>query len=400
MFSHRLPTDLAPNRLSTALAALRREGRPFIDLTESNPTRTGLKYPADLLAPLADRRALVYRPEPFGLLEARRAVAADYERRALAVAADRIVLTPSTSDAYSLLFKVLCDPFDEVLVPRPSYPLFEHLTQLDAVRARPYDLEYHGDWFIDFASLERAWSARTRAVLVVTPNNPTGSFAKPEEIDRLAALCAAREAAIIADEVFADYELVPGRSRAAAKVLARRDVLAFGLGGLSKSIGLPQAKLAWFGVAGPDTRVEAALARLEFACDTYLSVSTPVQIAASELLARGAAVREQIRSRIVANCQQLTARAAETPACSVLQAEGGWYAVVRVPSFGSEEDLALNLLTTDAVLAHPGYFFNFPNESYLIVSLLVPEAQFSQGIVCLLRRAAAPTAMPSERTRK
>jgi aspartate/methionine/tyrosine aminotransferase len=390
-WSRRVEADLAPNRLDRALRALQAEGRPIIDLTLSNPTRAALSYPPDLLAGLAGPRALVYSPEPLGLPAAREAIAADYARRGVAIPPERIVLTASTSEAYSLLFKILCDPGDEVLVPRPSYPLFEHLTRLDATSPRPYDLEYHGAWSMDFASIEGAWSPRTRAVLAVSPNNPTGSFVKRHELEHLATLCAARGAAIIADEVFADYELIPGARQMAGQVLDCRDGLVFSLGGLSKSIGLPQAKLAWIGAAGSASTVQAALARLEIAADTYLSVSTPVQTAAAELLTRGAAIREQIQARVTSNYQQLRACGAETPACGVLRSEGGWYAVLRVPSLVSEEDLVLALLTKDGVLTHPGYFFDFPSASYLVVSLLPTEATFREGVTRVFRHFACPT---------
>jgi hypothetical protein len=391
MFSSRLPPSLTPNRLARAVEQARGDGQPIIDLTESNPTRAGFEYPDDLLAPLGDARGLTYVPRPLGVEEARRAVARDYQRRGITASPDRIVLTASTSDAYALLFKVLCDPGDEVLVPRPSYPLFEHLTELDAVVAKPYDLEYHGTWSVDEASLERAWSERTRAVLLVSPNNPTGSFVTREELDRIAEICAAHQAAIVADEVFADYELVEGAAARAGQVLAGRDVLAFSLGGLSKSVGLPQVKLGWIAAAGPDAIVREALARLELVCDTYLSVSTPVQGAAGELLARGAAVREQIRARVTANDRELIARAEAAPACHVLAAEGGWYAVIQVPALTSEEDLVLDLLTKHRVLVHPGYFFDFPRESYLVVSLLAPSAVFRDGISRVFGHFDGPT---------
>src|ERR1700674_1431105 len=262
MFSARVQADLAPNRLATAVGRACAGGPPIIDLTESNPTRAGFDYPADLLAPLGDRGGLAYSPQPLGAAGARRAVAADYARRGLAVSPDHLALTSSTSEAYSLLFKVLCDPGDEVLVPRPSYPLFEHLTRLDAVTAVPYDLDYHGAWTVDLDSVERAFSARTRAVLIPSPTNPTGSFVKQRELDRIAALGARHDAAIIADEVFAVYELVDGAAGQGAQVLTRGDVLVFSLGGLSKSVGLPQVKLGWIAVAGPGAKVDHALARL------------------------------------------------------------------------------------------------------------------------------------------
>jgi aspartate/methionine/tyrosine aminotransferase len=372
----------------------RRSGRPFIDLTESNPTRAGFDYPSDLLAPLAGARALRYEPSPCGAIDARRAIAVDYGRSGVTVPPDRIVLTASTSDAYSLLFTLLANAGDEVLVPRPSYPLLEHLTRLDLVTARPYDLDLHGSWAIDFESLERALTPRTRAVLVVSPNNPTGSFVTAGELDHLAALCAPRDIAIIADEVFADYELEPGASSAAGRAALRRDVLSFALGGLSKSVGLPQVKLGWIAIAGPDDLVGAAIERLDFVCDTYLAVSTPVQVAAAELLERGAAIRAQILARITTNYRWLQSAVAGVPSCDVLRSEGGWYAVLQVPSLEPEEDLVVRLLTTDGVLTQPGYFFDFPRESFLVVSLLPPVPSFADGLARVLRRVACGAPLP------
>ena len=388
MFSHRLPAILAPNRLAQALAVRRLAGLSIIDLTESNPTRVGFRYPDDLLTPLADPRGLTYAPEPLGLKEARVAVAGEYQKRGIIVDAERIALTASTSEAYSLLFKLLADPGDEILVPRPSYPLVDILTLLDGVTLRPYDLEYHGVWSIDFASVERAMGPRTRAVLMVSPNNPTGSFVSQTELNRLAALCRPVNAALVADEVFVDYELESGAAARVGSVLHRTDVLAFSLGGLSKSIGLPQLKLGWIATAGPDKMVAEAIERLEVVCDTYLSVSTSVQLAAPTLFERGGVVREQIASRTARNYQRLKDLARAAPACRVLAAEGGWYGVIQVPTLQSEEDLVLALLETDGVLAHPGFFFNFSTESFVIVSLLVPEEVFEAGVVRLLDRAA------------
>jgi hypothetical protein len=384
VFSSRTPANLAPNRLTEALRDLRARREPLIDLTESNPTRAGFDYPLDLLAPLADARGLRYAPSPLGAMDGRRAVAADYARQGVTVPPERVVLTASTSDSYSLLFKLLANAGDEVLVPRPSYPLFDHLTRLDLVATRHYDLDIHGSWSIDFASLERAITPRTRAVLVVSPNNPTGSFVTADELDRLAAICAPRDIAIIADGVFADYELEPGTASRAGRVATRRDVLSFTLGGLSKSVGLPQVKLGWMAVGGPDRLVAEAIERLEFVCDTYLAVSTPVQRAAAELLGRGASVRRQIATRIVSNYRALQVAVAGAPSCRVLPSDGGWYAVLQVPSLESEEDLVLRLLADD-VLTHPGYFFDFPRESFLIVSLLPPEASFAEGVLRVLR---------------
>jgi alanine-synthesizing transaminase len=385
MFSDRVPSDLRQNRLADALAERKRRNQPILDLTASNPTRAGFSYPNDLLSPLGHPRGLVYAPESLGIFEARRAIVADFERRGLTTAVDRIALAASTSEAYSLLFKLLCAPGDEVLIPRPSYPLFDHLTRLDAVMPVPYELEYHATWSIDVGSIERSLTGRTRAVLLVSPNNPTGQFVDPAELASIAALCREHDAAIISDEVFADYAL-SASAAPSGLLLDRTDVLGFTLGGLSKSIALPQAKLAWIAISGANDVVIRARARLELACDTYLSVSTPVQLAAAELLHRGAAIRQQIHGRIRRNYQTLHTRAAEVPSCELLRADGGWYGVLRVPSIMSEEDLVLSLLTESSVLVHPGYFFDFPRESFLVVSLLPPPEQFAEGLSRILSR--------------
>ncbi len=384
MFSNRVPRDLTANRLSAMVEAARAAGRPVIDLTISNPTQVGFEYPNDLLAPLADPSALHYEPRPLGGMNARQAVARDYERQGVPVPVDRVVLTASTSEAYSVLFKLIAEAGDEVLVPRPSYPLFEHLTRLDLVSATPYDLEYHSAWSIDIASVERAITPRTRALLLVSPNNPTGSFVTEGELDQLAALCAPRDIAIIADEVFADYELEPGAAAAAGRAATRRDVLTFSLGGLSKSAGLPQVKLGWIAVSGPDALVASAIDRLELVCDTYLSVSTPVQVAASALLTAGASIRAQIAARTLENYRSLHSTIASVPSCRMLRSDGGWSAVLQVPSLEPEEDLVLRLLD-EGVLAQPGYFFDFPRESFLVVSLLTPPAALADGINRVLR---------------
>jgi alanine-synthesizing transaminase len=386
IWSHRVDADLTVNRLTTTLAALRAESRSIIDLTLSNPTIAGLEYPRGMLDGLADARGLVYRPEAFGLRTAREAVAADYGRRGVSVEAGRIVLTASTSEAYSLLFKLLCDPDTEILVPRPSYPLLDHLARLDAVSARFYDLEYQRTWSIDFASVERGLSSATRAIVIVSPNNPTGSRIRQHELERLDALAAEHGAAVIIDEVFADYNLA-GSSDTASPPRAGSS-LVFSLGGLSKSIGLPQAKLAWIAAGGPAAIVAEALARLEFAADAYLSVSTPVQEAAAELLRAGRVVREQIQARVAGNYRDLVKSVSDESGCTVLQADGGWYAVLRVPAIASEEDLVLSLLVDDGVLTHPGYFFDFQGGAHLVVSLLSPPPVLREGIARIWRHFA------------
>ena len=342
-----------------------------------------------MLSPLADLRAVEYDPQPLGLWSARAAVAADFRRRGIVISADRVALTSSTSEAYALLFKLLCNAGDQVLVPHPSYPLFEHLTRLECVEAVPYALEYHGAWRIDIESVRRDITDRTRAILIVSPNNPTGSILHRDDLAQLAEIAVARHLPLIGDEVFADYKLDPAES--ATHVLAGGDVLAFSLGGLSKSAGLPQLKLGWIGFGGPSDQVDAMLAAYEIVADTYLSVSTPVQAAAADLIESGAAIRAQIMARLKRNLESLRAQAAAFPAIDVLRVEGGWSAVIQVPALQPEERLVLDLLDQDDVLVHPGYFFDFPREAFVVVSLLVEPAAFDTAIARVLARAAGPS---------
>lgn len=386
MISSRLPSSLQPNELARLIQAKRRSGAVLADLTESNPTRVGLSYPDDLLAPLGDARALDYDPQPLGLWSARAAVAADFRRRGIVVSADRVALTASTSEAYALLFKLLCNAGDEVLIPHPSYPLFEHLTRLESVEAIPYSLDYHGSWRVDVDSVRRAISERTRAILIVSPNNPTGSILHRDDLAQLAEIAAGGKTPLIGDEVFADYRIDPAPG--ATHVLADRDVVAFSLGGLSKSAGLPQLKLGWIGFGGPSNRVDEILAAYELVADTYLSVATPVQAAAADLIERGAVLRSQILARVTRNLGVLRKAAAGVPAVTVLPVEGGWSAVLQVPSVTTEEALVLALLDHDDVLVHPGYFFDFPREAFVVVSLLVEPAVFDRAIPRVLARAA------------
>jgi alanine-synthesizing transaminase len=385
MFSERVPRSLETNRITRAVRRAREAQHALIDLTTTNPTTIGIEYPANILQPLADPAATVYRPQPFGLAAARAAVARDYGRKGLHIDPDRIVLTSSTSEAYSLLFKLLCAPHgDTVLVPVPSYPLFEHLTILDGVERTAYRLDYHGRWSVVADDLDRCWTKNTRAVLAVSPNNPTGSVLSADELDALASRCAERGTALILDEVFADYPLAAG---SAARRPAHSDGLVFRLGGLSKSAGLPQVKLGWIAVEGPDRLVRDALDRLEVIGDAYLSVSTPVQVAAPALIESGAVVREQILQRIRANDDELRTMARLHPAVDVLTTEGGWSTVIRVPATRSEENLVIDLLEQDHVLVHPGFFFDFPHEAFVVVSLLPKPDAFGEGVRRLLERA-------------
>ncbi len=380
MLSTRTGIRREPNALALALEARRAARAPVLDLTLSNPTRAGLPYArAEILAALADPGSLVYAPEPFGLAAARAAVSEWWTEQRIALVPERVALCASTSEAYGFLFKLLCDPGDEVLVPQPSYPLFEHLARLDAVRLVPYRLAYDGAWHIDFDSLDRARTPRTRAVLVVSPNNPTGSYVKRDELARLAAT----GLPLIADEVFAGYPLSDD-ARRATTALEATDALVFSLGGLSKLAALPQMKLAWICAGGPDALVAEAFARLELVADTYLSVATPVQLALPRLLATRHTVENAIRARSRANLQSLIGALAGS-AASVLVPEGGWYACVRLPRVADEERWVVDLLERDGVLVQPGWFYDFEDEPFIVVSLITPEAQLASGAAVLRR---------------
>jgi len=361
---------LGPRQPENALArALAARSAPYIDLTLSNPTAAGLPAPSAALPP-----APAYEPDPRGLPAARAAVA-EYQ----GVSPDRVVLTASTSEAYSWLFKLLCAAGDEVLVPEPSYPLFGYLTALECVRAVPYELRWDGEWHLDAASLR--FSPRTRAVLVVTPGNPTGAYLKEDERAALAAACRAHRSALISDEVFADYPAFDDRRRARSAALYD-DVLAFSLSGLSKVAGLPQLKLAWIAAGGPGAG--DALARLELIADTYLSVSTPVQLAVPGLIASRGPFQRAVRDRLAANRAALAAARAPRDPWDVLRSEGAWSAVLSVPRTRTEEEWALLLLEA-GVLVHPGYFFDFPAGSHLVVSLLPEPEAFARGAGILAR---------------
>jgi alanine-synthesizing transaminase len=370
MFSQRLPNAPERNRLSQRLDELRDAGEAIIDLTDSNPTSVGLDYPAGLLAPLAGAEGCRYTPAPFGLLQARQAVAADCARRGAQVDPRHVVLTASTSEAYTWLFKLFCNPGERVLVPRPSYPLFEHLARLEGVRLDAYDLDYHGRWDIDLAAIRDA-GPDVRALIVVTPNNPTGSCPSSAEWDALTAVCRERGWVLIADEVFADYIL---EGNPVTDVASRARCLAVSLGGLSKTVGLPQLKLGWMIVGGPAAEREAALSGLEIIADSFLSVSTPVQLALASLLREGEVVRAGIKQRIGTNLSTILEVATQFAECDVPIVEGGWSAVIRVPATRSEEALVLEVLERERTLVHPGFFFDFCREAYLVVSLIVDPA--------------------------
>jgi alanine-synthesizing transaminase len=389
MFAQRTNWSLAPNALAAAVEEHRAAGKALLDLTASNPTTCGLKYDEQgILEALVNPAALKYEPVSKGLLTAREAVAAYYAGRyrfsgnRFEVDPEAIFLTTSTSEAYSYLFRLLCDPGDELLVPAPSYPLFEFLADLNEVRLVPYALVYDHGWQMDFHSLEAALTDRSRGVLVVHPNNPTGSFVKAEEAGALSMLCARRSMAVIADEVFLDYVLDGAEP---ASFAGNRAALTFTLSGLSKIAALPQMKMAWIVVSGSPAVQRDAIGRLEVIADTYLSQNAPVQLATPKFLNSRCGLQEQIVQRVRVNLAELDRQLAGQKLCRRLHLEGGWYAVLRVPVTRSDEELAIALVREHSVFVHPGHFYDFPSDGYLVLSLLTPLAEFQEGTMRILK---------------
>jgi alanine-synthesizing transaminase len=384
MFAKRTNWNLETNRLSAALAAHRAAGKPLIDLTVSNPTECGFRYDEEgILNALRNPAALKYEPNPRGLAVARDAVARYYAECGAVVSSDDIFLTTSTSEAYSYVFRTLCNPDDEILVPAPSYPLFEFLADIQDVRLVRYPLVYDYGWQIDFHAMEQAITPRARGVIVVHPNNPTGHFVKMEEIRKLNEICAARDLAIIADEVFLDFAL---REKQAATFAANSEALTFTMSGLSKICGLPQMKAAWLVVGGPQPSKAQALARLELIADTYLSMNAPIQWALPTFLGQRRDFQRQLMTRVEENLLELDRRLARQKPCSRLAVEGGWNAVIRVPATYSDEELAIDMLAGMRVYVHPGDFYDFPQGGYLVVSLIIVVNEFAEGIKRLLSR--------------
>ncbi len=411
-FARRTGWDLASNAYTRALEEHRRSGKELLDLTASNPTNIGLRYDQkELLQALAKPEALAYEPTAKGLLAAREAIAGYYAERGVQVSPEDLILTTSTSEAYSFLFRLLCDPGDAVLVPTPSYPLFDYLADLQDVKLVPYELVYDHGWQMDFHWLTEALSmgspshplrnhsakdgapaaasAKCKAVLVVHPNNPTGSFIKQQEAVQLSRLCAEKNLAIVSDEVFLDYSL--GGGLAASSFACGFDsqgaskALGFALSGLSKISGLPQMKIAWIAVTGADELKREALSRLEVIADTYLSMNAPLQWAIPEMLNERRSIQNQLMSRIRANLTDLDRQLAAQKLCSRLEVEGGWYVILRVPAIKSDEELAIAILRQTGVLVQPGHFYDFARDGYLVLSLITPQEIFAPGIERLLR---------------
>lgn len=389
-FSGRIHWELRESDLARELERRRRNGATVLDLTESNPTKAGLSYAGDagaeILKSLASEESLLYQPCPRGLLTAREAISRYYERHAVTVAPGELILTSSTSEAYSYLFKLLCDPGDEVLVPVPSYPLLDFLGALDAVKLAPYPLRFDGAWHVDFGALEKTLSDRTRALVAVHPNNPTGSFVSAEDRERLLALSAERRMCLIVDEVFLDFPLSTDRTQ--ASFAGERRGLVFVLSGLSKLAALPQMKLAWIAISGESELAREASHRLEHVADTYLSVGTPVSTAAPRFLELAAEMTERISARTRENLEALIALATRVPSVTVVPPEGGWYAVVRLPAVETAESWALSFLESASVYVHPGDLFGFGSEASIVVSLLTPKETFRSGVLGILRVVA------------
>ena len=387
MFSQRTEWKLTANHYTEACDRFRAEGRVALDLTASNPTRVNLAYDeAAILKSLSSTESLRYQPEPKGLLSARQAVAGYYESMACGVSTDRILLTTSTSEAYSFVFRLLCDPGDEVLVPAPSYPLFQFLADLQDVKLIPYELIYDHGWQIDLRGLEKKLTERCRAILVVHPNNPTGSYVRPKEMRMLSWMCARRSLAIVSDEVFLDYAL-DGSHHTSFAGNAR--ALTFTLSGLSKLAGLPQMKVAWIVTGGPEVLAAQAMARLEVIADTYLSMNAPIQHALPTLLAQRTPFQHQLRVRLRSNLKELDRQLGAQTIVQRLEVEGGWYVPLRVPATRSDEDLAVELLERQSVLVHPGHFYDFPGDGQLVLSLLPTREDFRNGVQRVLAHLQA-----------
>ncbi len=387
IFAARTNWTLEENAYTRARQRHRQSGREILDLTASNPTNCGFHYDESaILAALQCSAALHYDPQPKGLPSARAAVAEYYKERGAEIDPERLILTTSTSEAYSFLFRLLCEPGDEVLIAHPSYPLFDFLASIQDVKLRPFALVYDHGWQIDFAELERGIGAWTRAILLVHPNNPTGNFISAAEAEKLNALCARHGLALVVDEVFLDYRLPGGQAGRAlhGTFAGNLAALTFALSGLSKISALPQMKAGWIAASGPENLVGDALARLEVIADTYLSLSAPIQHALPALLAQRKVLQPQLLSRIGSNLQILDAQLAKQSLVSRMELDGGWYAVLRVPAVQSDEELAIDLLDRRSVAVHPGHFYEFPGEGFLVLSLLTPSTQFEQGVQRLL----------------
>ena len=326
---------------------------------------------------MPDPKNLVYEPDPRGVLSARQAVCAYYAQKGAPVFPDQVFLTSGTSEAYQFLFRLLANPGDEVCAAEPSYPLFVTLSELNDVTLKKFGLIYENGWRIDFSSLNKSLSDKTRAVLVVHPNNPTGNFVRTDAMKKLDELCAQKRCALIADEVFFDFAWDPGSQH--ETFAANRRALTFTVSGISKILGLPQMKLGWIVVSGPEDRRREAMRRLEVIADATLSVNTPSQNALPAWLSLRGRVRDEILERVRENFSYLN-QALDKKRVRAPRSEGGWVAVLKTDGPKNDEETALYLLDKKNVLLHPGYFFDFPSEDYLVVSLLPETSLFQEAV--------------------
>ena len=378
-YSQRLSWSFSSNSLTQLLIRKRAAGTPLLDLTISNPTKCLPEYPHEAIRrAFGQTQEFTYYPDPFGSEIARSAVTEYYRERGISVTPHQLLLTASTSEAYSQLFKLLCDPGDEVLAPLPSYPLFEYLAALESVRMTPYRLRYDGTWHLDFASLRAQINRRTKAIIVVNPNNPTGTYLNAEEQSELLHVAKQFSLPVISDEVFTDYAVMP-RAQTARTFAGNHSALSFSLNGLSKTAGMPQMKLAWIAISGPAQEQQDARERLETIADTYLSVGTPVQHVLTNLLQIGANIRQQLLQRIKENLAVIDNLLKGT-ALQRLHLDGGWSAILRLPRVMTEEDWVRGLLQEQDTIAQPGYFFDMESEAYMVLSLITPIDQFRAGI--------------------
>lgn len=387
-FSSRTEWDTRANPLAAALERRRESGRPILDWTVSNPTLCSFDYPADaILSALASTAALRYEPDSLGMLRARAAVSLFYEEIGERVPPGRIVLTASSSEAYSYLFTLLCNPGDSVLVPKPGYPLLEDLARVNNVRVMPYRLLYDGAWHIDADSLRTALHRDTRAIVLINPNNPTGNFVAAGERDMVSAFAREHDLAVIADEVFLTFPFDPGHRPRSLLTLGAP--LVFVISGLSKLAGLPQMKLGWVSLAGDDEHVAGALRRLEIIADTYLSVNTPVQVALPSILDSALKTGEEIRKRVAANYAALVDMTRGSPV-SVLHSDGGWNAVLRLPATRTDDEWSLRMLERHGLLVYPGHFFEMDLKGCIVVSTLLRESTVREYATLLLGSVGAP----------
>jgi alanine-synthesizing transaminase len=381
-FSRRTNWNTEESELARAHRMRRDMGLPIADLTASNPTRCGFEYPSGLLNALTDPRALDYDPQSRGLLPARQAVCSYYAGHDVRVLPEQVVLTTSTSEAYSYLFRLLCDPGGEIVVPQPGYPLFDFLAGLDDVRLRPAPLVYDHGWQIEPEGFRRAITPDTRAIVLVHPNNPTGHFTRRWEADELVRLCKEFDLSLIVDEVFLDYPLRDVPAEAVPSFAAGLEgIPVFVVSGLSKISALPQMKAAWIVATGPDQ--PGALDRLEVIADTFLSMNAPVQWALPEWLSGRNTVGGQIRHRVSSNLAQLDRALSQQSLIRRLDIDGGWYATLRIPALKPDEATVRELLE-QGVWVHPGYFFGMPEAGWLVISLLAQEREFSTGVTTMI----------------